>query len=186
MIATDPRLKRFNAWLTTHGSEVLKPTNPYEVTRFTTPEGVGIIYRDKHGTITRKVNGAEEAWRAFENDEKWAGRPATPRANRHRDKRRRLLRRIAARDGWTCAYCGRTLTKDTATIEHFTPLSKGGADNLSNMLLACRAHNQGAGSLNVREKLELAVRLRTPASNPVPTQPAPTGFLSRLKTLFRP
>lgn len=177
-------MQKFHAWLGCHGSEVLRPTNPYEVTRFTTPEGVGIIYRDKNGNITKKINGAEGAWSAFQQGNPWSGRSTTPRADRPRNKRMTFIQRIAGRDGWTCAYCGRTLTEHTATIEHFCALSKGGADNLSNMVLACREHNQGAGSMNVREKLELALRLRTPHSVPTPAEPATSGLLSHLKQLF--
>lgn len=81
-------------------------------------------------------------------------------------------RKIAARDGWKCHYCGAALvpygtsendrlyfepTGDgqrrmkskfrKATIDHVKPLSKGGTCNLQNMVLACFDCNQAKADL---------------------------------------
>ena len=58
-------LDRFIAWLLAHGSEVLAPTNPYEVVRFTTQDGVAIIFKDADGEITKDRNGAFGVLRCF-------------------------------------------------------------------------------------------------------------------------
>lgn len=58
-------LDLFISWLLAHGSEVLAPTNLYEVLRFTTQDGVAIIFKDADGKITKDRNGAFEVLRCF-------------------------------------------------------------------------------------------------------------------------
>lgn len=65
---------------------------------------------------------------------------------------------LARRDGgWHCHYCGCRIhrTPDNchiipkpakATIDHKTPLSKGGADNVRNLVLACKSCNDEKGN----------------------------------------
>jgi len=40
-----------------------------------------------------------------------------------------------------CYYCGAFLNKDTATLDHFIPKSKGGKDEFGNAVLACSSCN---------------------------------------------
>lgn len=60
-------------------------------------------------------------------------------------------RRKDARDlfiqegGRVCAICGKQMSKDETTIDHIIPLSKGGADIIQNMQLACLACNNAKG-----------------------------------------
>lgn len=74
---------------------------------------------------------------------------------------RRRKQEIAERDGgWGCRYCGKQLepildTKtpsqpervrdDTPTIDHVVPRSKGGRNNLSNLVLSCPPCNTHKG-----------------------------------------
>ncbi len=44
-----------------------------------------------------------------------------------------------------CKWCGATLTRHTATIEHVVPLSKGGTNDQHNLALACAACNHDRG-----------------------------------------
>lgn len=41
-----------------------------------------------------------------------------------------------------CTYCGLTLTRKTATIDHIVPKSKGGSTCEANLTLACRSCNE--------------------------------------------
>ncbi len=45
---------------------------------------------------------------------------------------------IGERDGFCCAYCG---TDKTLEVDHVTPRSLGGTDNLDNLQLLCRPCN---------------------------------------------
>lgn len=45
-----------------------------------------------------------------------------------------------------CYYCRAFLTMQTATIEHLKPVSKGGADTMDNLALACECCNKEKGN----------------------------------------
>jgi 5-methylcytosine-specific restriction endonuclease McrA len=71
-----------------------------------------------------------------------------------------LVISLAERDGWDCCYCFASLNIETATIEHFVPVTSGGDSHMANLSLACRPCNQEAGHMPVRAKMEMAVRKR--------------------------
>lgn len=54
------------------------------------------------------------------------------RENRHK---------IFERDGYKCVYCGKQLTRFTATLDHVTPVSAGGDNSCDNLVTACFACN---------------------------------------------
>ena len=47
---------------------------------------------------------------------------------------------------WECAYCGRKLHQDNATIDHILPKHKGGHNVRSNMACCCSNCNRAKGS----------------------------------------
>lgn len=54
----------------------------------------------------------------------------------------RLIEAVVARDGKVCRYCGKKgLTKKTLTLDHIIPVSKGGQDIRTNMVVCCRVCN---------------------------------------------
>lgn len=60
------------------------------------------------------------------------------------DDQRRL--QLFERDGWKCQYCGDTVDRSTATLDHFVPQSKGGShgkDNLRTSCLLCNSLKAG-------------------------------------------
>lgn len=156
-----PKMDRFRAWLDERGAQVFAQTNPYEVIRFSTPEGVGVIYRKLNGSLSF-TGGSKHALVCFLDQRPWRG---CERAKPGQTERRRLnlVRSIAERDGWSCAYCKGDLTEDTATVEHFVSRTHGGPDHIANIVLAHGQCNAEAGHLSVREKIEMIVRLRMEA-----------------------
>lgn len=50
-------------------------------------------------------------------------------------------RTILIRDNFTCAYCGRRLTMATGTKDHVHPLSRGGKDEMLNVVASCSTCN---------------------------------------------
>jgi 5-methylcytosine-specific restriction endonuclease McrA len=46
------------------------------------------------------------------------------------------------RDSWSCQYCGKKLTNDTAELEHVLPSSRGGATSWLNCVAACTPCNK--------------------------------------------
>lgn len=45
--------------------------------------------------------------------------------------------KVYERDDYKCKYCGKQLTRFTATLDHVTPVAAGGDNSLGNLLTAC-------------------------------------------------
>lgn len=82
------------------------------------------------------------------------------RVRRHRAKREKqgLVRQnyfppklrasVYERDGCSCVYCG---SKEDLTLDHAVPESRGGSNEMSNLLTACRACNASKRDLTLEE-----------------------------------
>lgn len=152
-------LPLFQRWAEVRGSVFEKPTNPYELARFTTPEGLGIVYQNGKGRISSWQCGANEAWLEWLNpDSAWR---VTPHVNKVTGEKRRVrVDVLLHRDGNTYAYCGWPMADDDVTLEHWISLTHGGSNETSNLMLAHKYCNNLASHMNIREKLELAVKIR--------------------------
>lgn len=148
-------VKRFTDWLTARGAQVLNPTNPYEMVRFTTERGLGIVYTNSRGRVTH-VGEAAKAYNAFKANAAWDAGIAAPRRKTQTD---RLVAQLRERDGSGCFFCRLPVTDD-ASIEHLVPRGHGGPSHLSNYALAHRMCNARAGHLPLMEK----IRMREKAS----------------------
>ena len=78
-------------------------------------------------------------------------------------RRRRLTdaerRAVYAKTNGRCAYCGRKMTFGEMAVDHVVSLHNRGADDLSNMVPACRACNyykRGSNPDGFRRKLKRA------------------------------
>lgn len=60
-------------------------------------------------------------------------------------------RNILIRDGFKCAYCSCSLTMASCTKDHVHPISRGGKDELTNVVSACWKCNNIKGSKTVAE-----------------------------------
>lgn len=58
---------------------------------------------------------------------------------------------VARRDNHTCAYCGRHLGKNIATVDHVMPRSKGGQHTWHNTVAACKPCNNKKGDKLLEE-----------------------------------
>lgn len=69
---------------------------------------------------------------------------------------------IYAKYNGCCAICGKPVKFDKLTIDHKTPLSKGGTDEIDNLQLSCWMCNQFKGNMDMQEfsqkVREIAVR----------------------------
>lgn len=99
----------------------------------------------KAGPVT--ITRGEKTWTeaAYDINElarvKAGGRPRSQRKIPVRQRRYVFLR-----DGGKCRYCGRVCDERTRwEIDHVRPISEGGNDHSSNLVLACRRCNQSKG-----------------------------------------
>lgn len=140
---------KFKSWLQQHGAEILPPTNEYEDTRFKGKE-VGVRY--KSGKFSNKY--AEEAYNCYKQGKKWDGRPFKTGRKKSYIKEKIAIQK---RDGCNCFYCGEEMTEDDLTLEHLIPLTAGGLNELSNMVLAHEECNKLMGNKPLVEKVKYAI-----------------------------
>lgn len=82
---------------------------------------------------------------------------------------------VLQRDNFTCAYCGRRpgdwqhgylLTRQSFTVDHILPISRGGKSTWGNTVCACPACNQRKGSRLPHEAhMKLQWEPKTPRAN---------------------
>ena len=154
-------LKKLRKWLTKRNAVLLEPRSTDEVLRFSTTKGDGVIHCSSTGRLLPN-DIAARAVRAFETRNSWSS-GYSPKAleefrrmKRTREERLEIIGKLAKRDGGMfCAYCGKALDDTTVTIEHVLPISKGGADTMENMVIACRECNQLAKDYSITQKLRM-------------------------------
>ena len=158
MMTTPPKeVSALRAWVERNGGQVLAPTNAYEVLRFKTDRGTGIVYRRGNGALTY----SDEAKRCAR--ELGAGHnirltPAQPR----RKRSHQIVAVLLEKQGGRCFFCHREVD-GTATIEHLVPVTAGGPSHIANYVLAHRECNRRAGHLSALDKVLMRERLREEA-----------------------
>jgi len=80
-----------------------------------------------------------------------------------------LRNEIFERDNWTCRYCGESVNRDTATLDHMVPVSLGGMGSPENLATACMMCNSTKSGRTYEEAapqiLARVVALRSQDSN---------------------
>lgn len=149
-------LASFENRLKAAGAEILGPTNPYEVLRFRTSKGVGVIYTGRRGETWNA-----EALAARDHLDAGKGSLAPVRVVGRRNGKSTVAA-LAARDGDACFFCGRPLEGDI-TVEHLVAVAHGGPNHVSNLYLAHAACNQEVGHMAAPEKVAFAIARRAAA-----------------------
>jgi hypothetical protein len=150
---THPSITEFKRKLKEAGAEILGPTNPYEVLRFRSSKGVGVVYTGRRGESWNA-----EAVAAREHLEAGKGSLA-PVEVRGRRKDKSTVAALLERDGDGCFFCGGPLEGDI-TVEHLVAVAHGGPNHVSNLFLAHGECNRAAGHLSAPEKIAMAIKGR--------------------------
>ena len=147
------KLEAFKEWLTQHGASILAVTNQYELLRFECDLGTGVLYRKSNPRL-QTVSGPVmlDAINAFKRKHKWKGKTKPTKRSTSPRIRKSTRQKLAERDGCECFFCAVPLPVDELTLEHFVPVSSGGPNKLSNMVLACKRCNDDVGTMNVADK----------------------------------
>lgn len=56
---------------------------------------------------------------------------------------------VFKRDGFQCAYCGKTPPEVALEVDHIEPKSKGGSDDINNLVTACFDCNRGKSNIHL-------------------------------------
>jgi len=142
------RLPDFKDWLREHGCEIQEPSNEYELVRFRSAIGVGVLYIGKGG-LSCNVPFVADALLLFLNKHQWEVGKIKPKKRFPSPKRKKEL---LLRDGDCCFYCGRPLNSDI-TEEHLVSVSQQGYNRLDNIVLAHAECNSRAGSMSLMAKI---------------------------------
>jgi 5-methylcytosine-specific restriction endonuclease McrA len=143
----------FKERLMAAGAEVLGPTNPYEVLRFRSVHGTGVIYKGRRGETWNA-----EAIKARDHLDAGKGSLA-PVLVRGRRTDRATVEALLIRDGKDCFFCGKPLEGDI-TVEHLVAIAHGGPNHISNLFLAHAACNQAAGHMAAPHKIAMRDKMR--------------------------
>lgn len=162
-------IEPFKIWLEKHGVKILPVTHSSQLLRW---KGMfeGVVYHGGVGHCTYTKNAIHRFKQGLKWNENWSAnivrkehrikkvKKKTKRALSHENNKKKI--KLLCRDGNRCFYCDQLLNDDI-TIEHLIPVSKGGKDNLDNMVLAHQKCNQEAGTMPLSKKVELAIQNRT-------------------------
>lgn len=66
-----------------------------------------------------------------------------------------VQQKVWVADGCKCVYCEQSMGKVQLTIDHWIPLERGGKNDTSNYLSACRKCNKDKGGMDPKEWCEL-------------------------------
>ncbi len=75
--------------------------------------------------------------------------------------------KIYERDAYTCQHCRKQLTRFTATLDHVTPVSRGGDNGFNNIITACRECNS---KKNVRPLGDFIADMNPAVARPAATK----------------
>jgi hypothetical protein len=160
------RREKFERWLHERGAELLTPTNEWELLRFKTEKGTGIVYTNKRGVLTWMGPAAEAFFAYVSMGSTWR---AVPKEQRRR-RSSVACQALRDRDGDDCFFCHLPVAIEDESVEHLVNVTHGGPDHIVNMAMAHRACNHEAGNISLMEKIRMReanlVRLYTPGTLP--------------------
>lgn len=154
-LLTANALSRFENYLREHGCEILPASNEYEVLRFRSALGVGVIYTGKKG-LSCNVPSVADAVQRFLAGQQWQAGKVKAAANAGTPKRKA---RLLARDGDRCWFCGLPL-EDDITEEHLVARAQRGHNSLDNIVLTHFKCNERLGHLALVDKIKLRDQMR--------------------------
>ena len=143
------RRKGFETFLAQSGADILTPTSQWELLRFSTSRGIGVVYTNSKSRISL-VGEAEPAFEAYRSQHAYDAGHKVKRSNYRPNG---VLRRLLERDGPACFLCCKETTPDDRTVDHMIPLAHGGPNNIHNYALAHRKCNADAGHKPLIEKI---------------------------------
>jgi len=67
-------------------------------------------------------------------------------------------RELFERDNWLCHYCGERVTEENATLDHYVPISQGGANSQDNLVTSCLVCNSVKSGKRYEEAAPLILK----------------------------
>ena len=150
--------KKLEEFLQAGGAEILSTTNPWELARFKTANGICVVYQKANGKASYSNEHAHNAYTAYLERRKWTAGEISERI-----RRKTVEELLIERDGTYCFFCGEAFsdTRGHPTLEHILSITDGGNNHLSNLALAHEDCNKEAASLSIVDKVKLREKRRS-------------------------
>lgn len=129
--------------------------------RYTPKSALKLLTRLRHGTQRREITDYSIPEKAIFKTAEFYGKqflfPSEIEVyfdktlNTEEELPRPSSRAIYKRDGWICQYCGKSVDRETASIDHVYPRSRGGGWTWLNCVTSCKACNNKKGNRTPEE-----------------------------------
>lgn len=149
------KIKIFNSfeeYLDQIGANKIDLTSDWELARFKANDQICVVYKNSKGRISFSNPLAGKIYSAFSE-----GKLINIQSEKRRSLADKFKFKLYERDGNRCFYSGKEMTIDEATIEHLIPLSKGGKNNIDNLVLCLKEENFKMANKPLIEKINYKI-----------------------------
>ena len=148
------KIKNIKDYLDKIGANLVENSNnSYEVARFVVNDEICVIYQDKKGAFSGNNAIANKVITSF-HEKKLINIQEEKRKPNLKSK---FYKKLLERDGNLCFYSCKELTEENSSIEHLIPLSKGGKNNLDNLVLCLKEENQKMANSTLISKIKYKI-----------------------------
>ena len=149
----DKTFDNIDNYLVAIGANIIENSNnPYEVVRFIANDQTCVIYEGKRGY----TGNNPLANKVIENY--YAKKLINIQDDKREPLKKKFYKQLLERDGNLCFYTSKELTDENSSIEHLIPLSKGGKNNLDNLVLCLKEENNKMANLPLVEKIKYKIK----------------------------
>ena len=146
--------QKLNEYLDSIGVEQVERTNQWESARFIANNIVCVIYKNKKGNFSFSNEQSEKIYNAY-----LSGKKINVQDLKRKSLGQKFKEKLFERDGDKCFYSNKIMSYEEATIEHLIPLSKGGKNNIDNLVLCLEYENQKMADKPLVEKINYKIEV---------------------------
>jgi 5-methylcytosine-specific restriction endonuclease McrA len=151
-MSKNPIFKDISLFLEAIGANQIQTSNnAYEVARFLVNDDICVIYSGKKGYSGNNPS-AVKIINSFLNK-----KLINIQDEKRLTLKQKFYNKLLERDGNSCFYTGSTLTLENSSIEHLIPLSKGGKNNMDNLVLCLKEENEKMANLPLIDKVKYKI-----------------------------
>lgn len=145
------KINDFDRYLDQIGADKIQVTSCWEIARFKANDEICVVYEGKKG-ISYSNTLSQKVYEAY-----LEGRIINIQSEKRKSLADKFKIKIYERDGNKCFYSGKEMTMEEATIEHLIPLSRGGKNNIDNLVLCFQEENTKMANKPLIEKISYKI-----------------------------
>lgn len=149
MTSITKKFKNFDKYLDEIGVDRIEVKGEWELARFIANRIVCVVYFNKHKEFSFSNETAKKVYDAYcEN------RIINIQDTKRKSLKQKFRQKLLNRDGNICFYSFKEMKEEEITIEHLIPLSKGGKNNIDNLVLCKEEENFKMANKSLIEKIK--------------------------------